>query len=167
MKLILFRHGLAVEREEYIAKKIEDTLRPLTEKGAEKTRKMTRALFKQISEVQLLVSSSLIRSQQTADVIGEIIPFERFMESAELAPEAPPRAFANWLKTHAPQATSVLVVGHEPQLGIFASWLLSGSQESFLDFKKSGVIILEVPSFENLGPSSAQLKCLIHPKWLN
>ena len=46
MKLILFRHGLALDRDLSLARKLEDALRPLTEKGREKTKKMARHLFR-------------------------------------------------------------------------------------------------------------------------
>jgi len=166
MKLILFRHGLALDRDLSLARKLEDALRPLTEKGREKTKKMARHLRGQMGEVQMLVSSPLVRAQQTAHLIGEIIPFESYLECTELSPEAPPQAFANWLKSHARHSTSVLVVGHEPQLGIFASWALAGLNGSFLDLKKSGVLLLEIESFEDLGPACAELQWMLNPKLL-
>jgi phosphohistidine phosphatase len=164
MKLILFRHGLAVDREIFIEKKMADGLRPLTEKGKDKTRKTAKSLLAQIGETQALVSSPLVRAQQTAEIIGEILPYDRYFECSELVPEAPPQAFANWLKSHVPNATSVVAVGHEPQMSVFASWLLSGLTTSFLDLKKSGMIALEVESFEHLGPRSAELRWLLNPK---
>ena len=166
MKLILFRHGLAVDREMSMEQKLEDGLRPLTEKGREKTRKMAKHLREQMGEVQLLVSSPLVRAQQTADIIGKTLPFERYSESTELVPDAPPQAFANWLKVHAPHSNSVIAVGHEPQLSVFACWLLAGYSGSFFELKKSGVITLEVQSFEHLGPRSGTLLSIISPKLL-
>ena len=165
MKLILFRHGLAMDREVSAAKKLDDTLRPLTKKGVEKTLKMAHHLNELLlGDVQVLVSSPLIRAQQTAEVIAGVIQCERYLESTELVPSAPPQAFANWLKSHAPNATSVIAVGHEPQLSVFASWILSGLTDSFFDLKKSGVIILDLESFDQVGPRAAQLQLTLSPK---
>lgn len=165
MKLILFRHGLAMDRDISAAKKMDDALRPITKKGIEKTMKMARHLRELLlSDVQVLVSSPLVRAQQTAEIIGGIIPYERYLECTELVSDAPPQAFANWLKSHAPHATTVIAVGHEPQMSTFASWALSGTTHSFIDLKKSGVVILDVESFDQMGPRSAELQLLLSPK---
>lgn len=164
MKLILFRHGAAVDREVFIEQKKQDALRPLTPKGREKTLDMAEHLEMLMDSPDLLVCSPLLRAQETAAVIHETWPAGRLAECPELVPDAPPQAFANWLKTHANQARSVLAVGHEPQLSVFASWLLAGSVDSFLDLKKSGVIVLDIESFDRLGPRTAELKFFLNPK---
>src|SRR5690606_5997861 len=89
---------------------------------------------------------------------------ERTCEASELVPEAPPQAFARWLQNSAPRATSVLAVGHEPQLSVFASWCLAGASESFIDLKKSGAICLEIESFDAIAPGRATLKWILGPK---
>lgn len=164
MKLILFRHGLAVDRELAKEKLIDDAARALTKKGIAKTQLMAFQLRALIGEVQILATSPLLRAKQTAKIIAQEIPVEKTEECSELVPQAPPEAFVSWLKSHAALSTSVLVVGHEPQLGTLATWLLSGQKTSFLDFKKSGFIILEVESFESLAPGTAELKMFLNPK---
>lgn len=166
MKLILFRHGLAMERSEAQEQRIDEALRPLVEKGKERTRKMARFLKDKIPQLDVLATSPLRRALQTAEILSEQLKFEKVLEVSELVPEAPPQAFARWLQTSVPHATSVLVVGHEPQLSVFASWSLSGQMDSFIDLKKSGVICLEVESFDSMGPHSAELKWVLSPKFL-
>jgi len=166
MKLYLFRHGTAMEREIAIRKNLADGLRPLTNKGREKTAEMSKHLKTQMEGVQLLIWSPLVRAEQTAQIIGEILPYEKSLECSELVPEAPPQVFANWLTSHAGHVNSVLAVGHEPQLSVFATWLLSGSTDTFFDLKKSAVIALEVESFENLVPGSAALLYMLGPRQL-
>lgn len=164
MKLFLFRHGLAVEREVFLMQKKDDTLRPLVDKGREKTRRVARILKEQGVEISLLVTSPYVRAQQTADILKDILKPTRFAESVDLVPSAPPMAFAQWLKLHAKDALSVMAVGHEPQLSVLASWLLGGQMESFIDLKKSGVLCLELESFETAGPRAADLKWLLSSK---
>lgn len=166
MRILLFRHGLAMERDEAQKKKIDDSMRPLVEKGKARTLKIAKLLKEHEPRFDLLISSPLLRAQQTADVLSRVFSYARYAESFELIPETPPQAFARWLKSEAPQATSILVVGHEPQLSCFASWCLSGADDSYIDLKKSGVICLEVESPESLGPKCAQLKWMIHPKFI-
>lgn len=166
MKLYLFRHGLAMDRQVAVDQKMDDSLRPLVEKGRDRTKKVCKSLREHLPPINLLVSSPLVRAQETADIISDNVACTRYLESSELVPEAPPQAFARWLKSEASQATAVMAVGHEPQLSSFASWVLSGDDESFIDLKKSGVICLEVESFESVGPGSALLKWVLNPKFL-
>ena len=164
MRLTIFRHGIAMDREDSIEMKMDDALRPLTEKGREKTRQMAKHLRDHIGPIQILVSSPLVRAQQTAKIISEVLEVEKYMECTELVPDAPPQAFANWLKSHALHVTSVMAVGHEPQLSVFASWILSGNHHSFIDLKKSGALMLEVESFDELEARSAELKWMLSSK---
>ncbi len=164
MKLILFRHGLAMERDEAFKNKIDDSMRPLVEKGKERSKKMAKFLKEHDEDFQVLVSSPVLRAKQTAEILREIIPFGQYLESSELVPEAPPHAFAKWVQAKILRATSVVAVGHDPQLSVLASWLLAGENESFIDLKKSGVICLEVESFDQLSPKCATLKWALAPK---
>lgn len=164
MKLVIFRHGLAMERDEALQKKIQDGQRPLVEKGRERTKKVARFLKAQEEEFEVLLYSPLLRAKQTAEIIQEILGIKKAIEVMELVPDAPPESFAKWLQSSIPQVTKVIVVGHEPQLSVFATWCLSGDRESFFDLKKSGVIGLEIESFSEISSGTAELKWLLHPK---
>ena len=164
MKLILCRHGLAVEREDYITKDIDDSLRPLVEKGRTRSKEAAKFLREHIENIDLIVSSPFVRAMQTAEILQNILQSSEIVESIELVPSAPPQAFAQWLHHHAKTALTIAAVGHEPQLSVFATWCLSGGTNSFVDLKKSGMICLEVESFEELGPKSANLKWVVQPK---
>ncbi|MEZ0391061.1 MAG: phosphohistidine phosphatase SixA [Pseudobdellovibrionaceae bacterium] len=166
MKLILFRHGTAIDREEAIQMKMEDSKRPLTEKGREKTEKMAKLLKSFEENIDGIITSPLIRAQQTAEILTKNLKIEKIQESAELVPSAPPQAFAQWLKTHAGNSTCLIAVGHEPQLSVFASWALGGQAETFIDLKKSGMLALEFASFDEITPKSAELLWLLQPRLL-
>jgi phosphohistidine phosphatase len=167
MKLILLRHGLAVSRDEFMKTKKDDTLRPLVPRGREKTELMARQLKQWIGHADMLVTSPYVRAKQTAMIVKSILkPREGVVEAVELIPSAPPMAFAQWLRGHAALATSIVVVGHEPQLDLFATWCLSGQLESFIKIKKSGVVGLEIENFQELGAGTAELKFLLSPAHL-
>jgi len=166
MKLILFRHGAAIDREIAILQNMEDSQRPLTDKGRERTEKMAKALKDWEEKIDLIVTSPLVRAQQTAEILNRTLKIKTSVQCAELFPSAPPQAFAQWLKSQSNHSTCVLAVGHEPQLSVFASWALAGVVETFLDLKKSGMVCLEFESFEQITAKSAELSWMVQPKLL-
>ena len=164
MKIFLMRHAVAMEREDFAKKNKDDSLRPLIEKGRERTRKMTKQLQLMDENFDMIISSPFLRAMQTAEIVCQGYNIRELHECAELVPSAPPQALAQWLRTEAKRARSLLAVGHEPQMSVFASWLVSGYTDSVIELKKAGVICLEVESFEDLGPRSALLKWILQPK---
>ena len=166
MRLVLFRHGLAVERAKHLLLNKEDSLRPLVLKGREKTEMMAEMLKKNGADFDLIVTSPYMRATQTAEILAKSLKISNVFESAELVPSSSSLAFAQWLRIHAEECLSVLAVGHEPHMSAFASWCLTGQKESFIELKKSGALALEVESFANLAPAAAQLIWHLSPKLL-
>ncbi len=62
MKLYLMRHGLAIERGTFG----EDRERPLTSEGIKKTQRVVKQFHKLGLNFDLIVTSPLVRAQQTA-----------------------------------------------------------------------------------------------------
>lgn len=159
------RHSLAEDREEYKKKSSEDSLRPLTLKGRKKTQKVAMKLRDLIKEVDVIVSSPFTRARQTAEIVSQIFIETKVIEAAELVPSSPPQAFKRWLRAHGDEHKRILIVGHEPQLSAFASFLMSGQTESLLEIKKSGLLCLKVDSFKNIAPGTARLLWLLPPRY--
>lgn len=126
--------------------------------------KMAIRLRDLIGGTELIVSSPYVRAKQTAEILSQIFFETEMTEAAELVPHSPPQAFVRWLQAHGRDHTSMIVVGHEPQLSLFASYLLAGSNESLIDLKKSGIACLDAGDTEALGPACAELKWLVQPK---
>jgi phosphohistidine phosphatase len=164
MKLILFRHGVALDRDEAEKMKISEELRPLIGIGRKKTEKVAKALLEIEPEIDMLVTSPLVRALETAKIASKILLQRNIHQCPELIPSAPPMAFSNWLKANAGTAKCLVAFGHEPHLSVLGSWLLAGTTTSFIDLKKSGVLCLELESFDEVGPKSATLKYLLTPK---
>lgn len=164
MKLILFRHAIAMDREEAAAKKIADPDRPLIPKGTEKLLEMVKWLKKNESQIDLLVTSPYKRAQQTTEEILKAYKIESAAVCNQVTPEDPPQAFAEWLRQYAKNSKTICLVGHEPHLSRLASWALSGQIESFIDLKKAGVLCLEIDDLTQLGPRRCQLKWMVSPK---
>lgn len=166
MKLILFRHGLALDRDLALAQNISDELRPIVKKGADRTKKMGHYINEQWPDKYLVVYSPLLRSRQTSQALVKEVNCIEQKECSEIVPSAPVDSICHWLSRQHIQDQSVILIGHEPHLSLLGSWLIAGSTQSFFGLKKSGFALLEVEDFESLGPRRAELKALIQPKLL-
>lgn len=166
MELIIIRHAVAEERETFLKKGLEDHMRPLTLKGRKKMQKVCVHLLDFIKDIDLIVSSPLTRARQTAEIVSQIYFETEVIEAPELVPHSPPQAFLKWLRTQGRNCRRIVVVGHEPHLSAFASYMLTGRGASFIDLKKSGIIALKLESFANAEAGAAQLLYAMPPKFL-
>lgn len=166
MELIIIRHAVAEEREDFAKKGQEDQLRPLTLKGRKKMQKVAVRLRDYVKNFDVIVSSPFTRARQTAEIVSQIYFETKVIEIPELVPQSPPQALLKWIRTQGRNYKRIAIVGHEPHLSTFASYLLTGKVESFIDLKKSGIIALEVESFAQAEIGAAQLLYSIPPKFL-
>ena len=171
MKLLVIRHGVAEDRDRFARKHgkdgdADDTLRPLTPGGRRKMRGVARGLHRLVPHVDLLATSPLTRAAQTADIVAAAYHIRKRVDVAQLAPEAPVTTLLKWLQEQDaghPDAT-VALVGHEPQLGVFVSWMLTGLQESHVQLKKGGTCLLRCKT--DVKPGRATLLWLLKPSQL-
>lgn len=166
IQLILIRHSVAMEREEFQKKaKLDDAFRPLTMKGRKRLEKMSGFMKKRwVRQLDMIITSPYTRARQSAQIISQIYDEQKIVQCAELVPQSPPQAFIKWMKSQNFKGNSFAIVGHEPNLSLLATYLLAGNEYAFLEFKKAGLMCLEIDMVKSLGPSSAQLQWLIAPK---
>jgi phosphohistidine phosphatase len=165
MQLILIRHGIAQDRREFAeSTELEDSFRPLTMKGRKKMQKISLELKTWVSGVDLIVSSPYLRAKQTAEIVAHVFNRGQIKEASELVPQSPPNMFLQWLKAHGKSHSTIVAVGHEPQMSLLASYLMTGKAESILMLKKSGLACLEFSSWSDLEPGFAELVWLIQPR---
>lgn len=128
MDLILWRHAEAFEMRE-----VEDDLaRALTPKGERQAQRMAAWLNRQLPSSTKVLASPARRAQQTAAALDR-----KVKTVADLAPDATVDALLHavrWPEAREP----VLVVGHQPTLGLAAAYLLSGQAQSWA-VRKGGV----------------------------
>lgn len=128
MDLILWRHAEAeVQREGQ-----DDLERCLTAKGQRQARRMAAWLDQQLPEGTRILVSPAVRTQQTVEPLQR-----RYKTVPQLAPDRGADellAAARWPGA----AETVLVVGHQPTLGIVAARLLSGVDQPW-SVKKGAV----------------------------
>ncbi len=128
MDLILWRHAEAVESGEHLA----DLERPLTSRGERQAARMAAWLNQQLPATTRVLVSPARRTQQTALALER-----KFRTVPALAPDA---SVQQLLTPRAgPTAKEpVLVIGHQPTLGMIASQLLTGNTQA-LAVKKGAV----------------------------
>ncbi|MEG3841807.1 phosphohistidine phosphatase SixA [Microcoleus sp. herbarium14] len=142
MHLYLIRHGIAAEPEEYAT----DEERPLTKEGASKTRKIAQRLYELEIQFDLILSSSLLRAQQTAQILQTVGLSAQIEESAALAPSGDIGDWLKWYKQWQETGSrSLALVGHQPDLGNWVETLLWGRSQDALIVKKAGIIGLILP----------------------
>ncbi|MHB8347480.1 MAG: SixA phosphatase family protein [Acidiferrobacterales bacterium] len=156
MRLVLVRHAPAEER----APAGSDDERRLTAHGRRCMRAAARGLKSLIPDVSLIATSPLVRARQTAEILAVLYGARDPVSLPAISPGSSPRAILAWLRKQSPDAI-LIAVGHEPDLGIFASWMLSGCQESFLPFKKGAACLLEFA--REPAPATGTLTWLLTP----
>lgn len=163
MKLLMIRHAIAEEREDFARTGKDDRLRPLTDEGRKKMTKAAKGLRKLVPEIDLLATSPLTRAAQTGAILDSVYDDLPEVEIEELGPETTPAAFLAWLRQQK-DAETIAVVGHEPSISLFLSWLLTGTERHLFQFRKGGVCLLE---FEGeVGAGTATLLWALTPSQL-
>jgi phosphohistidine phosphatase len=139
--LYIIRHGLAGEHGTYA----NDAERPLTEEGRRKTRQVAKRLREFGLHFDLLLTSPLVRAQQTAEILEDVGLTAQLQQADFLAPGGSIAAWVNWLVAwQPPEKASLAIVGHEPDLSTWAEQLLWGEVRGVLELKKTGVIGLKL-----------------------
>jgi phosphohistidine phosphatase len=159
MKLLLIRHAIAEEREDFARTGKDDRLRPLTEEGRKRMKQGARALQEMVPEIDLLATSPLTRAAQTAAILDSVYGDLKEVEIKELSPEATPESFLRWLRKQ--KAATLAAVGHEPSLSLIVSWLLTGNERRIIAMRKGGACLLDFPG--EIGAGRATLLWALTP----
>lgn len=121
MDLILWRHAEALEMREVQ----EDLDRALTPKGERQAQRLATWLNRQLPSSTRVLVSPARRAQQTAAALDR-----KFKTLPALAPDTTVEALLHavrWPDAREP----VLVVGHQPTLGLAAAYLISGQPQAW------------------------------------
>jgi phosphohistidine phosphatase len=119
MDLILWRHAEAFEVREGET----DLERALTPKGERQAQRMADWLGQRLAHSTRILVSPAQRCQRTAKALGK-----KFKTLPELGPQGDAEAVlaaARWPAASEP----VLIVGHQPTIGLVAAQLLSGTPQ--------------------------------------
>ena len=154
----LVRHGIAEERSPERA----DGERALTAEGIRKMRQAVDGLHRLGVKPGAIWSSPLCRTQETASLLTTGLGIKSSAICAALAPEGDQTALLTAMQT-AP--APLMLVGHQPDLGMLASRMLTGDANGvFLPFKKGGVACITWNGHEPAG--HGQLEWFLTPAQL-
>lgn len=136
MLLILFRHGIA----EQASPDGTDAARRLTAAGKAQVARAALGLKKRIGKPGRIISSPLVRADQTASILAKILT-GTVSHAAELGRPRIGRIIAALGRR---RERLVIAVGHQPMLGQTAVRLLTGRKKpEFIELDKAGAIALE------------------------
>lgn len=164
-ELILLRHGIAEPR----GSGVQERLRALTPEGRDRTRRICARACQLGLTAPALVSSPLLRAQQTGEIAVQAGLAPSLSCSEALAPGADPWALLQqwWSQDHGVLPRRLILVGHEPDLGQLACRLIAAPAGA-VALKKAGIAVL---TWAEATPAScelatAQLQLLLTPKVL-
>jgi phosphohistidine phosphatase len=126
MDLILWRHAEAEDG-------VPDEKRMLTAKGRKQAARMARWLEQRLPAHYLVLASPALRTQQTAGALGKVVVRE------ELGLSATAQGIlhaAQWPRAEQP----VVIVGHQPTLGMTAALLLGGEGSPAWSVRKGAIL---------------------------
>ena len=159
LELYLIRHGIAAERGPDYP---DDSKRPLTGKGVTALRRTAKALNSLDVTFDLIITSPLLRTKQTADVLAESLSGKpSVVHSDALAPAGTSASVMQEITKHA-KKSKIALVGHEPNIGELAARLIGARAP--VEFKKGAVCRID---FDALPPKGlGQLRWFLPPRLL-
>ena len=158
-EIYLIRHGLADERGPAWP---DDSKRPLSERGMSRLKKSTRGLVNMGVTFDVILTSPLVRTRQTAEAVAAgFDPRPPIVNVESLAPDGKYQDVLADLEKQA-RRSRIALVGHEPGLGELAA-RIAGSRHPF-EFKKGGVCRIDVDTLPPADPGS--LRWFMTPKML-
>jgi phosphohistidine phosphatase len=157
MNLYILRHASAGLRRK---NPLLDVKRPLDKEGKKHSLQLAYVLNALNIQFDLIVSSPLKRSLQTATLIGTETGYEaQILQSEALSPSATVKDFQKLLRESS-NRENVLVVGHNPNLSTFLGSLLvpASSPEAKIRLRKGSIARVVLTR----GP--ATLQALLDPR---
>ncbi len=160
MIVYILRHAIAVEKG---TPGYHNDDRPLTDDGKDKMAKAAKGIANLVSDVDVIMSSPLVRAYDSAKIAARALGAEQKLEvCTNLLPGSSLKGLLTYMGKFK-NLNGVMIVGHEPDLGYFASALL-GSDDAIIEFKKGSLCAIEVSTL----PPRAKGKLIWHlqPKQL-
>lgn len=161
MELLIVRHAIAFERN--AGRWPDDDERPLSPRGLLRARQAAAGLKRIVPRPTRLLTSPLLRAQQTAAMLTQFARWPKATICPQLHPGTAPGALLEVLAARHRERTAV--VGHQPDLGRLVAACLPGHAGSVaLEFKKMGVALVAFRGAPRLG--HGELCWLVPPRLL-
>jgi len=161
MRVILIRHGPAARRD--ARRWPDDTRRPLTDRGIERTELAMRGL-RRLLRPGRVITSPLRRALETAEIVRRVYAMDAIVETTPLlAPGVAYHRVVELLARCKP-AEVVALIGHEPDFGKLAGVLVFGAPAATLPLKKAGVCVIDFAG--RVEPGKGRLLAFLPPRAL-
>jgi len=162
MRIYLIRHSNAVDPGTPGYE--DDSLRPLTEKGRDKMKKIANALKELDIEPDLIVSSPYARARQTAEILAKVLKYKHELVFNEmLVPMGNPDNIIGEINEKY-TVDELILVGHEPCFSVLVGTLVAGNPDLAFNIKNGGVCCLSSDDLHT--DRKAVLDWLLTPKIL-
>ena len=103
-------------------------------------------------KIDLLATSPLKRAVQTAEILYAAYDDEpQFLELELLAGGKHPKELIAWLKGKDLDASTVALVGHEPDLSRWAGFFVTGKMQGIVTMKKGAACVIDFPALPAAG----------------
>lgn len=159
MKLYIIRHAHAELRHEFAKTGRPDRERPLVEKGFQRMDQVLSFFHQHEEKIDKFLVSPYTRCQETASICHQFFPEAEVQTSDHLAPDHSAKRLYELIQKQ--ELDSLAVIGHEPDLGQFISWLLFRQATDHFPMKKAGIAKMDLYK-----DGRAYLKWMISPKLL-
>lgn len=141
MEIILVRHAKAEARDANSWP--DDDQRPLTAEGRAEQRAAARAMKKMGIKFDFLLTSPLLRARETADLLARGYRWSEAPQAVEELGHGYAVGAVVKLLAKFPPASTVAMVGHEPDLSDLTGALTTKDGRLNIAVKKSGVVGIE------------------------
>jgi len=158
-EIYLVRHAIAAERGDDWP---DDSKRPLTERGMSRFKESVGGLKELDAVIDEIFTSPLVRARQTADLLAAGVdgrPSVKLLDA--LAPGTPSATVMAQL-AKAAKRRRIALVGHEPDLGELAAYLVGARRP--LPFKKGGICRIDLAALTS--KAAGTLVWFVTPKIL-
>ena len=136
MELLIVRHAIACERD--AQRWPDDAERPLSPRGVLRARQAARGVKRIVPRPARVLTSPLLRAQQTAAILAQVAGWPRATLCPQLRPDASPAALLAVLARA--REARIAVVGHQPDLGrLLAACLPRDIDSAAFELRKMGI----------------------------
>lgn len=141
MQLILFRHGIAIDREDPDCP--ADPERYLTKEGEHLTQQAASGLKAMKVSPNRILTSPLLRAVQTAKIAADVLGVKssELVVTDQLLAQEDPADFLSSLAQY--EGTDVLAVGHAPHIDEIVARGIGIAEGTVTSLKKAGAALLE------------------------
>lgn len=140
MNIYLVRHGDAVDAS-------ENPQRPLSPLGEQQIELIAQQLKIADVQVDTIFHSGILRAKQTTEILAQRLPHKNIVAWAMLAPD---QSFSLVFDELVKIKTSVMLVGHQPMLGMLASYMMTKRSNSpIVNIDKGDALCFSPSKFKN------------------